>query len=400
MRTPLPLAIVAMLILTAMPGDALGSAPRSVALVGTAHAMAQASGSGLVVFATTNGVEAFTASGDPAFHALVGWDITSIAVDRAGDVILAGGSDGEAHFLHGDGLEFAAGMTLAVVRGGAILSAALTDDGAFGVVGVADGFVYGFDPALVIPAALGLPQPPPNPYHYIGPQWWYNTGAPVDALIVTGDGAWIAAANEASSRFYIFNDQSAVLPGNVVQLGPLSFPPCTMPVLTVKCWFVGQSGPGPLRVFSAGHTSYNILLAYESGTIVAFGTSLPGLGSDWYYNPGVSASAGAMSGNGQRCLLGNNNGDVAFLNCGSFPNAFIGALWTAHLGAKVARAAASDSGGVAAASDVDGRVAVWSTGSSTPRFTYQAAGPLAGLTVRGDGSSVAAGQGNEALFWT
>jgi WD40 repeat protein len=398
MRALLPLLLPLLLVLPGA-GMALGAQPRVVGLGGSAHALALAGATGTVAIATTDGVTALTASGDALFHALAGSDITAVAIDRAGDVVLAGGADGRVHFLRGDGTEFATALTVGALQGQAVLSAALPDDGSVGVVGSADGFVYAFDPAQPVPA--GLPAPPADPLGLVLPQWWYNTGAPVDALIVTGDGAWVAAADEASDRFYIFNDAPALLPGNALQLGPLSFPPCQgFLVLTVKCWSVGQNGPGPLRVFANGHATYNVLLAYESGTIVAFGTSLPGLGNSWYYNPGTSASAGAMSGNGQRCLLGNNDGDVAFLDCGSFPNTFIGALWTAHLGAKVARAAASDSGGTAAAGDVNGHVAVWSTASSAPLFTYDAGGALSGLAVRGDGSGVVAAQGTSALVWT
>jgi hypothetical protein len=350
---------------------------------------------GLVVVGTADGVAGFTPAGDAVFHALAGTAITAVAVDRAGDEVVAGDADGLVHLLRGDGTEFATGVAL-----GGVTAASVSDDGSAVAVGTTQGYLSEFNPARALPATL--PDLPANPLHILLPQWTYGLGSAVTFVSVTADGQWVDAANAGTGpqgRAWLFGNDAALVPGGLASLpffGDL--PPCGV-LPQVKCWIYQQYTPGAsVNALSAARTSYSMILSYSSGWTVAT-SAASYFANPWNQHADGAVSAAQMSADGGRVIVGDSFGNVYGVAPQNANGGEILAQWHAQLPTKVARVASSASGAVEAAADTTGAITVFGADGSV-LGTASAGGALSGLALTPGGGAMVGTTGSTALFWS
>jgi hypothetical protein len=382
------LLLLAMMLLASAPAEALGSTPVVVPLGAATRGVAVAGGGSLAVIATADGVFGFTPSGTSRFHSLAGMDVAAVAVNDAGTLVAAGDGLGLVHFLDANGAEVATGLAL-----GAVNAVDMSASGGVVAVGTSLNYVHSFNPAAPLPPPL--PGPPANPANLLLPQWSYRTIGAVSAVQVSGDGAWVSAANRAEARGWLFANDGAALPGGGV-LGPF-FLPCGPSPYGPKCWFFQISSGGQLSVLSGARTTYDMIICFTTGFTIATRAG------NWFNNPWNFASAGApaagmASADGTRYVVGDSFGNLYELDNSPAPGIAKTALWSANLGAGVTHAALTGNGALVAASTSGGSLALFS-GSGSAQWTASVGGAT-GLAFTRSGSALVGSAGNDALFWT
>jgi len=389
------LALTVALILPSTTGVAFG-APLSQGLSGTATGLAVSSAGNVVVIGTTDGVYGFTPAGSQLFHTLAGTSIGAVAVDRSGDLVVAGDGNGLVHILHADGSDRALGVTI-----GGITVASTSDDGSVIAVGTSQGYLSSFNPGIALPAPL--PALPVNPLNILLPQWTYGLGSAVSFVSVTADGQWVDAANSGAGpagRAWLFGGDSELLPGGLVSLpffGDL--PPCGV-LPFVKCWIYQQYTPGAsVTALSAAHSNYNMIISYSSGWTI--GTSASSyFANPWNHHADGAPTSAQMSADGSRVLVGDSFGNVyGIVGIGGFSGTVITEHWRAQLATKVARTAISGNGGVNAAADTTGAITLFNA-DGLVLGTASAGGALSSLALTPDGSKLVGTTGSTALFWS
>lgn len=394
-RTLPVLLLVAGLAASALPVQAMSATPASVDLGAAARALARSADGTLVAFATADGVKAFDAAGHARFTALAGKDVRSVAVDAAGDEVVAGDSLGFVHFLRGDGSEARTGVAV-----GAVTTLSVSDDGSRAVAGTDQGFAHGFDTAQPLPPPL--PGLPADPAGLLLPFWSFDLQAPASGSQMTADGhvAAVGTAGVGTPLYVFLATTGGLLPGGVGAFGR-SLPCAPEPVM--KCWYWAQWTPGfTLTVLSAARDSFDMVAGWDSSYALYESMANP-FYNPWYFKTPTGMSAGVLSADDSHAFFADSRGDVYGVATAARPSSPLNpvpALWSAKVSTKVARLSASASGSVAAAATTGGAVTVFDGATGAVLLISSAGGALVGLSVAPDGASMAGATGSTALFWT
>ncbi|MHB8604970.1 MAG: hypothetical protein ACYDCK_06900, partial [Thermoplasmatota archaeon] len=299
----------------------------------------------------------------------------------------AGGANGLVYALTGAG----AVEAVALGAGGAVDSVAISDDGATLVAGGEDMMVHVFDVA---------PAPAPLPLAVLVPAWSWHAPAAMTLVYVTGDGLWVEAAAGSLATVWMFsNPQPSPVPGD------LRTDTCALGPVPTSCWTFRQSSAGQLSILTGARRSYDLVIGYTTGFLIATSAS-NFFTNPWNFQMAGAPAAAMMSADGSRVAGGDTFGNLYYMGTGAigpYGGGFQPAIWHYAFpsGDKVGSVAISADGARVAAADVDGNVAFFEAATSgTPVWTYAAGASVAGLAFEPDGAALAGASGTTALFWS